>query len=229
MRGYSREMTLLALVLLLAAAPAGAAEGDVIHDTLDNAPQPPWRWVREEPDTWRVEQGKLQIRAQRGTLWKAQPNDAKNLLVRSWPAEAREDAVVSVTVRFAPERGGEQAGVMLYFGDDDYVKIVRESLEGKRWIVLGREEKGTPQQIDKVTEEADEVTLYLTRKGGEIEGAYAVAGTDARQVVGRCPAVAAPAAETPLQVCLFAHGGPPAAEARWATFSNLRVTKLMKK
>src|SRR5688572_7437901 len=113
-------MTLLTLVLLLAAAPT---EGDVMHDALDKVPQPPWAWVREDRENSRVEGGKLQIRALRGTLWKGQPNDAKNLLVRPWPAEAGEDGVVSVTVRFSPERGGEQAGVMFYLGDDDYIKI----------------------------------------------------------------------------------------------------------
>jgi regulation of enolase protein 1 (concanavalin A-like superfamily) len=220
-------MTLLLLVLLVAAA---AAEGDVIDEAFENDPQsPPWRWVREERDAHRVEDGKLQIRALNGTLWKAQPNDAKNLLVCRLPPEAGDDLAVSVTVNFAPERGGEQAGVMFYFGDDDYVKLVRESLEGKRWIVMGREEKGSPQQIAKVTEEANEVTLVFRRKGGAIEGSYTVAGKDERHVIGTCPDPAAPAPDAKLHLCVFAHGGPPAAaETRWATFSNLSVTKLTK-
>jgi regulation of enolase protein 1 (concanavalin A-like superfamily) len=138
--------------------------------------------------------------------------------------------MVSVTVKFAPEQGGEQAGVMFYFGDDDYVKLVRESLEGKRWIVMGREEKGDGKQIAKQQVDADEVTLYFTRRGDKIEGIYSVEGKVERPVVGECTLPPAPGAatDTPLKLGLFAHGGPPAADARWATFSDLKVVSLTK-
>ncbi|MEA2708464.1 MAG: hypothetical protein QOF78_1065 [Phycisphaerales bacterium] len=216
-------MLLMPLLLL------AAAEANVINDTLDKAPESPWAWVREDRDNWRVEEKKLQIRAQRGTLWKER-NDAKNLLVRPWPAaEAGEHSLISVTVRFAPEQGGEQAGIMFYFGDDDYVKLVRESLEGKRWIVMGREEKGKGEQIAKLAEEADEVTLYFLRKGDTIEGVYSVEGKLERPILGHCELPAPPAPETQLKLGLFAHGGPPPEQARWASFSNLAVTNLTKK
>jgi regulation of enolase protein 1 (concanavalin A-like superfamily) len=202
----------------------------VIQDTLDKAPQPPWEWVREDPGNWRVADGKLQIKALRGTLWKGDRNDAKNLLVRAWTAEMGENALVTVTVKFAPEQGGEQAGVMFYFDDDDYVKLVRESLEGKRWIVMGREEKGDGKQIAKVQVESDDVTLYLLRRGDKIEGVYSVEGKVERPVVGDCTLPTPPAADAKLKLGLFAHGGPAEAEkARWATFSDLKVTSLDKK
>ena len=220
---------MLVMPLFLLAATA-AAEANVIQDALDKEPpSPPWAWVRAEPEHRRVQDGKLQIRALRGTLWKADRNDAKNLLVRPWPAEAGVDADIAVTVSFAPERGGEQAGVMLYVGDDDYIKIVREFLEGKRWIVMAREEKGTATPLDKVEEPANEVTLCLERRGGAVEGFYTVAGKDERKRVGRGDLPRATGDEQP-KICLFAHGGPnEAAEARWATFSNLEVTPAAKK
>jgi regulation of enolase protein 1 (concanavalin A-like superfamily) len=212
---------------LLLLAAAAAAEANVIQDTLDKPPQRPWEWVREDRDSWRTEDGKLQVKAQRGTLWKADRNDAKNLLVRPWPAaEAGEDSFIAVTVHFAPQQGGEQAGVMFYFGDDDYVKLVRESLEGKRWIVMGREEKGDGKQIAKQAVESDEVTLYLARHGDRIEGLYSAAGNAERSAIGNCTLPPAPAADAVLRFGLFAHGGPAAADARWATFSNLGVTSL---
>ena len=222
---------LLLAAAAAAAAPATTAEGYVIQDALDKDPQsPPWAWIREEPAHHRVaDDGKLQIRALRGTLWKADRNDAKNLLVRPWPAEAGGEAVVSVTVSFAPQRGGEQAGVMLYLGDDDYIKIVRESLEGKRWVVMAREEKGTPTPLDKIEEPSDTVTLALERRGDQIEGFYTVSGGGQRKRVGRGDLPRA-AGGAELKICLFAHGGPgDAAEARWASFSNLKVTPIGKK
>jgi regulation of enolase protein 1 (concanavalin A-like superfamily) len=219
----SPDMLLMPLLLL------AAAEANVIQDTLDKPPQPPWSWVREDAQSWQIAGGKLQIKAQRGTLWKADRNDAKNLLVRRWPAEAGDNALISVTVKFAPEQGGEQAGVMLYFGDDDYVKLVRESLEGKRWIVMGREEKGDGKQIAKLPVESDEVTLYLLRQGDKIEGVISIEGKVERPVVGDCTIPAAPAADAPLKIGLFAHGGPAVAEARWATFSDFKITPTGKK
>jgi len=199
----------------------------VIQDTLDKLPQSPWEWVREDSASWQVEEGKLQIKAQRGTLWKADRNDAKNLLVRPWPDnEAGEDSVIAVTIHFAPERGGEQAGVMFYFGDDDYVKLVRESLEGKRWIVIGREEKGDAKSIAKQPVESDDVTLYLARHGNKIEGLYSTPGNAEKIAIGNCTLPSPPSPDAVLKLGLFAHGGPPAADARWATFSNLGVTSL---
>src|SRR5688572_5558026 len=100
-------------MLLMPFLLLAAAEANVIQDALDKEPQAPWEWVREDRDNWRVADGKLQIKAQRGTLWKG-GNDAKSLLVRPWPDEAGGNAVVSVKVKFAPESGGEQAGVMFY-------------------------------------------------------------------------------------------------------------------
>ena len=214
-------MLLMPLLLL------AAAEANVIQDTLDKSPQPPWEWLREDRENWRVEDDKLQIKAQRGTLWKADRNDAKNLLIRPWPAEAAgEDSVIAVTVRFAPEQGGEQAGVMFYFGDDDYVKLVRESLEGKRWIVMGREEKGAGKQVARQAVESDEVTLYLARHGDKIEGLYSTPGHAELTAIGNCTLPSPPAAEAVLKFGVFAHGGPAPAEARWATFSKLTVTSL---
>src|SRR5215212_1009682 len=121
------------LIVLLA-----AQDGAVIQDSLNNPPAAPRQWVREDREHWRIEQEKLEILCQAGTLW-LKKNDAKNLLVRPWPADAA-NADVTLTVHFAPENGGEQAGMMLYFDDDNYVKLVRESLQGKRWVVFGREE-----------------------------------------------------------------------------------------
>src|SRR5688572_16329920 len=64
----ARCMLLMPLPLL------AAAEANVIKDTLDKPPEAPWQWVREDRDNWRVEEKKLQIKAQRGTLWKADRN-----------------------------------------------------------------------------------------------------------------------------------------------------------
>src|SRR5947207_15633647 len=140
---------LIGLIFALATADA-----DMIHDALDQPPAAPWQWLREDRGNWRIEDKHLQIAAQRGTLWTNKRNDAKNILLRPWPADVK-DADITVTIRFAPEQGGEQAGVMLYFGDDDYVKIVREFLDGKRWIVMGREQAGEPKQIATQEEDHD--------------------------------------------------------------------------
>ena len=37
----------------------------------------------------------------------------------------------------------------------DIFRMICRYAEGKRWIVMGREEKGTPKQIAKLAEEAE--------------------------------------------------------------------------
>ena len=120
------------------------------------------------------------------------------------PAKTRRS---SVAVRFAPEKPGEQAGLILYYSDDDYVKIIREFLDGKRWIVFGREQAGDGKMIQALPVESDEVTLRLTRHGQQITGDYRTADhPDESHPLG--PTDLPPSKEN-LRVGLVAPGGPP--------------------
>ncbi len=54
---------------------------------------------------------------------------------------------VEATVKFRPQNGGEQAGVVLFRDWDNYIKLVRESVRGEQVIVVAREIDGQPKPV----------------------------------------------------------------------------------
>src|SRR5438552_4095183 len=68
-----------------AAGPRGGGDDHVIfHDTFGSTLGSGWRWVREDPASWRVGRGGLEVRIQPGNMW-GPANDARNVLVRDAP------------------------------------------------------------------------------------------------------------------------------------------------
>ena len=98
-------------------------------------------------------------------------------------------------------------------------------------IASGPEDPRLELTVERIDD--GEVSPYLTdelRRGDKIEGVYSVEGKVERPVVGDCTLPTPPATDAKLKLGLFAHGGPAEAEkARWATFSDLKVTSLDKK
>ncbi len=66
---------------------------------------------------------------------------------------------------------------MIYFDDENYVKLVRETLDGKRFIVMGVETKRDGKAVGKIEEPADTVTLRLTKQSENVF-AHCRAGDD---------------------------------------------------
>jgi regulation of enolase protein 1 (concanavalin A-like superfamily) len=179
-----------------------------------------WSWVREDPKAWRIDDDGLHVRALPGTLWLA-ANSAKNVLLRAVPDA--NGFTLEATVANAPAQGGEQAGLIAYRDDDNYVKLVKEFLDGKQWIVLAREEgaKGAPVAKIPVDGKAPaRLRLEITATEA-IASAQADAGDAGEwKPIGKCPL--AGEASSPLKVGLVAHGGSQDAD-RWATFRDFRI------
>lgn len=87
----------------------------------------------------------LVIEARPGTLWQKN-NNAVNLCAT---APLQGPSAVEVRVWSNPCCPGEQAGFYLYYDPDNYVKLVRECLEGKTWYVVAREHDGKAEVISK--------------------------------------------------------------------------------
>ena len=108
---------------------------DAFADAMDSA----WHWLREEPTAWALTESGLRIRALPGTLWGAR-NDARNVLLR--PALPLTEGLSSqVTVSNHPAIQGEQGGLIWFVDEGNYVKLVKECLDGSIWIVLARERR----------------------------------------------------------------------------------------
>lgn len=96
-----------------------------------------WTWVREEEDSWRIAEGEgLVLDTLHGGIWNDSMKPAKNILIREWPISWYEEKplAVEVRVRVSTICWGEQAGLVLYNADDDWVKLVIEGSVGSLLI-----------------------------------------------------------------------------------------------
>ena len=203
---------LLALLLLGAAA---VDDGSVLfEERFDGKLADGWSWAREDKDNWRLKDGALQIRATPGNLWEAE-NTARNLLLRP-PPDARSFAA-EVTVSHAPATFGEQAGLLWYRDDDNYVKLMKEFYDGKVWVVLAAEQAGKAQYKEAPCP-AETVTFRLTVLGDEVVGEFRPDGAKEWTTVGRLPFKA----RDGTRIGVNAHHAPAGAQ-RWATFRGFRM------
>ena len=100
-----------------------------------------WSFVREDKADWRLKDGKLQLLAQPSNIWGKKNNKTENFLLRALPGPK---AAVEVTVDFNPRKEYEQAGLMIYLDDDNYIKFDRE-LYGGQSCTLVLESKAKPK------------------------------------------------------------------------------------
>lgn len=219
-------MTRLQLSLLLAAfcitaiaaAPPATqdAGGLIFEETFKGELKPDWVWLREDKPAWRIEAGSLHVKVGPGSLWD-QSNSAKNVLLVAVPS-ADVSAEVSVTSR--PQDQAEQATLLYYADEDNYVKLCKEWMTGKQNVVLAREEKGKGQFVAGKPSDGETLRLRLTRRGAEVIGEYSTDVGKEWVEVGKC---AAPVGSE-MKIGLVAHGAN-AGEAREAAFKNFRITK----
>jgi regulation of enolase protein 1 (concanavalin A-like superfamily) len=139
-----------------------------------------WSWVREDPTHWGWDgpaytgyQGELKISLQPGSL-DGPTNDAKNVLLRQNPGN---HVAFSTRLRFAwgtPQSNTEQAGLIVYQDDDNFIKLVRGYQDG--YVVgLGLERNG---QTTWYATTVRETTVYLRieRNGTIYQGYFSVDG-----------------------------------------------------
>ena len=181
-------------------------------DTLDKT----WWWLREEPSAWSIEDGVLKLRSLPGTLWGTN-NTARNMLFR--PAIHVESGLTSeVNVTNHPQLQGEQAGLIWYNDEANYIKLVKECLAGTIWIVLAREENDEAVLVSKIPFTAESAQLRLTFSGQIIEGLAQATKDDPWEKVGECAIVNADV----VHPGVFTHGGPED-EERWISLHNYHL------
>jgi regulation of enolase protein 1 (concanavalin A-like superfamily) len=204
----------LALVVLL------GQEKVLFEEKFAAKPAGGWTWSREDAAAWKVEGGALKIKAEPGKIW-YKTKTAKNFLVHKSPAAGTAEAPVSaeVTVEFTPEADAEQAGLYLHFDDSNFVKIIHESVKGKKKILMVREQKNIPEPQTPKEEAATTVRLRLTWSGARVAGSYKAGGDWV--AVGD---VELPAGAAGGGFAIVAHGAPPEAD-RWARFTDFKIVQ----
>jgi regulation of enolase protein 1 (concanavalin A-like superfamily) len=212
------KATVLALVVV---ACVFQVRGDEVlfRETFSGKLKEGWSWRRENQTGWRLGADVLEIRVEPGNMW-GPANDAKNVLVRDLPESSRP-LEISVTVSNQPTAQYEQVDLVCYYDDSHMVKIGFELVDGKRSIVMGREEKDRTRTIAIIPQEKSVVELRLIVDGGIVRGSFRAAGVKERRDAGSCelPGRGAP------KLSIQCYQGPPGAE-HWARIANVTVRAL---
>jgi regulation of enolase protein 1 (concanavalin A-like superfamily) len=165
------------LITVAAVTGAGAPDGTALfEDHFKDRLADGWSWVREDKDGWRVADGTLAVRAAPGNLWEKE-NTARNLLLRP-PPKGIGSFTAEVTVSHTPVTFGEQAGLLWYRDDDNYIKLVKEFYDGRTWTVFAVERDGKADYREADCR-AEWVTFRLTVAGDKVTAAFRpVGGTE---------------------------------------------------
>ncbi|MBC8876498.1 MAG: DUF1349 domain-containing protein [Planctomycetes bacterium] len=206
-----KHALVLSSLLLLG---AGASGDELFEDSFDKEVKPAWKWIRPDADEWRIVDGQLQVRSQFGRIWGG--NDAKNVLVvrpsKTDKVEAR------VNVAHEPKEKWEQAGLLWYVDDDNFVKFISEQIDGKMYAVICREQGGRGRVCGKVVAPSGNMQLRLIVRGKNVTGQWRIKETDPWSDSGSCEF------DVPgdRYFGLFTQNGPKD-QVRWVRFDSFVI------
>ncbi len=186
-----------------------AAEPEVVfRDGFKEKLGKGWKWIREEPKAWRIKDKALEIRVQPGKA-----GTVKNALVRKAPDRSKGKYVIEVTVTnlSKPRQQFEQAGITWYQKGKPVLKLVKEQIDGKTWIIPGRKPMPTKSVRLRLIVTADRWIAQYRPQGEKKKFLTAAEG--------KLP----PPGED--EVSLQCYDGPPDAE-HWIRFDGFRILRL---
>lgn len=195
-----------------------AADGDVLlEENFDGELQAGYQWVREDKSEWRIEDGELVVRSQPGGVWGH--NNAKNVLL--YKVLPVQDMAARVLVAHEPKEKYEQAGLLWYIDDDNFVKLISEQIEGKMYIVLAREIKGRGKVVSKIEVPKANLELRLKVESDGVTGQWRLQDSDDWS---NCDKFVFDAKGQP-RFALFTQSGPKEV-IRWVHFDRWIIEKL---
>jgi regulation of enolase protein 1 (concanavalin A-like superfamily) len=213
-----RLRSTIAVALLIATACRG---GEVLfEDDFKGRLGDGWSWMREHREGWRATEHGLEVRIEPGNMW-GPANDARNVLVRSAPDPASEAIEISVTVENSPTEQYEQVDLVWYYDDSNMVKLGQEMVDGKLWIVMGREEGDKTRTIAIIPLDSFRVRLRLSVKGNRVHGQFRTPDAKDWRDAGECDS---PAPASKPKVSLQFYQGPANA-VHWARVTGLRIER----
>ena len=198
----------LGLVGLSLVVGAGAAEPRVVfQERFAGKLSADWSWLREDPKTWRLKEGALEICVEPGAA-----HNVKNALVRKAPDRTKNRYACEVTVTFTSPLVNqfEQAGLTWYQGDKPVFKLVHELIDGKTYIIPGKKPTDTKTMQLRLIVDAQQFIAQYRPDG---KGEFQTAATGAL----------APGADEKISVQCY--NGPANAE-HWMRFADFRIVEL---
>jgi hypothetical protein len=185
-----------------------AAEPRVVfEDRFDGKPGEGWSWLRENPKTWRIKDGALEIRVEPGVA-----PTVKNALLRKAPdrAKGKYAAQVLITSTAPPTKQYEQAGITWYREGKPMFKLVHEFIDGKTYVIPGR-----------VPTTSKTIELRLVVTADRFVAQFRPDGKGDFRTAAEGPLPAGP----DEQVSIQCYNGPADAE-HWFRFDDFRILEL---
>jgi regulation of enolase protein 1 (concanavalin A-like superfamily) len=186
MRVLHALLSLIVLAVLAPVAIADEKEETLFAEAFTDKLADGWTWVREDAKGWRLDKGTLVVRTSPGGLWQKE-NDGRNILLRT-PPEVRDGKLaVEVFVDIEPTNLFENAGLIWYSDDDNYVIMVKEKIGQEIHMQLVAEKDGNlAAGFHKTFNEAKSVWFRMVVEGGKVTGSYRVSPKDDWLTVGQC-------------------------------------------
>lgn len=213
------EITMVRLPVLLMtiiyAMPVAAA--DKYEANFGKKLDEKWSFIREDKADWRLKDGNLQLLAQPSNIWGKKNEGTENFLLRPLPGKA---FTVEVTVDFTPENNYEQAGIMIYGDDDNYIKFDRELVKKKQSCTLVLESEAKPRAVKMTPFRDGPLQLRLVIDNGKVIAQVKSPKDKTWTDHGH---TTLPGRVDKLGVGLFALNGDKD-EPRWATFRKFSLT-----
>jgi regulation of enolase protein 1 (concanavalin A-like superfamily) len=223
------SLSLLPLLVVLLTGGSSAVRSEdtakvLFEETFAGELDKGWSWVRESPKDWKIDKDKkeLLIHAMPGvSLYNSRT--LTNILLREPPAAKKETALAfEVHVHHRPLNGFETSGLIWYFDDDNAVHFVKELIDGKIQLVLGRKKGGKSEaNIKLVPYDKDDVDMRLVVSGTKAEAQYRASAADKWQTVEQSEMPSDGKARIGLRA---GHGSKD--KPSWARFSGFRIVAL---
>jgi pyrimidine-specific ribonucleoside hydrolase len=138
-----------------------------------------WIWMREERSDWdaAIRPGYLRVHTRPQTIYFTAPNNQQNILLRRAPPG---DFTLTTRVEFEPSHNFQQAALIVYRSDDNFVLIDRGFCDqcptGGNGVYFDSEGDGVPEFSHSQAYAASSAYLRIRRAGSSYLGSYSTDG-----------------------------------------------------
>ncbi|MDB1125056.1 DUF1349 domain-containing protein [Vibrio algarum] len=144
-------------------------------NNLDN-----WNIQNENPNHWSLKNGVLTMQVQEGNIFGAGAADVDNLFI--YPV-SKPDYSAQVTISLDPNLSFEQAGLGIYWNNDNYIKISKEMFMAERSLVFVVEQNGQPDIKHRLRFDESTVSVKLERSDTKVRAYYRTQDNDTWQPI----------------------------------------------
>ena len=179
-----RSLVPLILLVLTPFASAGDQEKTLFAEPFAEKLADGWTWLREDPKGWRLDKGTLIVRTAVGGIFLKEKGGS--LLLRTPPKVKDGKLAVEVLVDIQPTNGYENAGLIWYYDDDNYVIMVKEK-SGNDVVMQFYAEENCKVKAGGHKKHKDEKPVWVRMEveGDKISGSYRMSPKDDWITVGQ--------------------------------------------